>query len=82
MIVPGQSNKQLRPIERIHRAYRDECVQFAEDYGFQADYVATWFEQLCLMHQFESKMHKNVAAWLAMRHVRAMLFKPGGEDFS
>jgi hypothetical protein len=81
--VAGQSNKkQKRPINRIHRAYREPCIEFADNYGYQHDWIATHFEEFWLMRQFECRMHSNLAAYCAMRDVYACFFKQGAGECS
>ena len=77
MIVAGKLHKhsgddddEPPPIMRVHRAYRDNCIEFAEVLGCQVDYVAHWFEQFTLMHMREQGMHKNLAAWVAWRNLQ------------
>jgi hypothetical protein len=77
VIVGGHPNKRTQPpIERIHKAYRASCTQFADDLGWDANTVADLFEQLHFMRIFVG-WPRDLAAWQAMRDVRTSLWKPG-----
>jgi len=71
----------LPPIDRIHRAYRDSCIEFANALGWDRNSIADWFEQFMFMRMKEQSFSRNLAAWQAMRDVRAF-FDKAGSDFS
>lgn len=81
MIVAGRPNKpQPAPIDRIHRAYRDDVIEFADSYGFKRNEIAEYFEQFMLIRMFHAQWPKNLAAWMAMRDVLACFWTPGAEE--
>jgi hypothetical protein len=78
MNVGGHPNKRLSPpIERIHKAYRKPCADFAETLGWDKNTIADWFEQCQLMRMKEQGWPRELAAWMAMRDLRALFYKPG-----
>ncbi len=79
-VVGGHPSKPAPPpMERIHRAYREPCAEFADALGWDRESIAHWFEQFALLRMREQNMPSNLAAWMAMRDVRAFFWKPGGE---
>lgn len=77
--MAGKTQKPARPIDRIHRAYRDWCLDFAQTFGCEPDWLANWFEQFTFMRQAEQGMHKNLAAYMAQRDCVAFFAKVGNE---
>lgn len=76
MNVAGKLNEPRRlPIDRIHRAYREGVVDFAESFGYDENYIATYFEEFTLMREFEQGMAKNLAAFVAWQDVQACFCK-------
>ena len=74
--VAGKLNEPRgMPIDRIHRAYRERCCDFAEAFGYDENYIATYFEEFALMRVFEQGMHKNLAAFVAWQDVQACFCK-------
>jgi hypothetical protein len=81
MHVSGREGRpQPPPIERIHRAYREPCMEFADDLGWDRNVIAGWFEQFQLIRMSEQGWPRNLAAWMAMRDVHAFFWKIGAED--
>lgn len=79
--VAGKLNKQ-DAIDRIHRAYREKCIDFATEFGYDIERIAGWFEQCAFMRVREQGMHFNLASWMAMRDVCDCFWKPGSAETS
>ena len=67
------------PIERIHRAYRDDVIEFAEAFGCTPNWLAAYFEEFTFMRMHEMGAHKNLAAWMAWNDCIACFSKVGSE---
>jgi hypothetical protein len=85
MQVAGKQNRKTKeekppPIDRIHRAYRQPCIDLSDRLGWDKDIVADWFEQFTFMHMKEQGMAKNLAAFVSMRDLLAF-FDKAGNDF-
>lgn len=78
--MAGKTQRKPTPIERMHRAYREEVEDMADSFGFDADWLATHFEWFTCMRQFEQDMPRNLAAFMAWRDVQASFLKQGTSE--
>jgi hypothetical protein len=74
VIVAGTPHKALDPKGRYH----SECKQLSDALGWD-DTLYTWWQQLTLLRMYEQGWPRPVAAWQAMRDVKACFCKPGSE---
>lgn len=59
--------------------YRKACALLAKDLGWKLGEVYDLWQDLALMHEFESRWPRPVAEWQAMHDVMSCLVKPGQE---
>lgn len=76
-----QPRRNGKPIDRVHRAYRESIREMADSYGFDAQWLATHFEWFTCCRQYEQGMPRNLAAFCAWQDVQAAFLKHGAQEF-